>query len=78
MEAGKRIDVPASTLDYFPTIQNYLNYEMPDDRSIDGVDLVPIINGEITSRPKPIPFGKPDGGGPGSNDSPGFALIDNN
>jgi arylsulfatase A-like enzyme len=78
IEAGKIIDVPASTLDYFPTIQTSLNYQMPDDRPIDGIDLMPLILGEKTKRLKPIPFCKPGGGGPGSNDSPKFALIDNN
>jgi arylsulfatase A-like enzyme len=76
--SGKVVETPASTLDYFPTIQKYLKYKMPDNRPIDGIDLMPIILGDEKIRTKAIPFCKPGGGGPGSNDSPAFALIDNN
>jgi arylsulfatase A-like enzyme len=78
VQEGKRIDIPASTLDFFPTVQSILNYEMPDQRPIDGINLLPVIIGEISERPKAIPFCKPSGGGPGANNSPNLVLIDGN
>jgi len=45
-----------STLDYFPTIQKLTGYTMPDNRPIDGVSLIDIIEGKSDKRSKPIPF----------------------
>ena len=45
-----------STLDYFPTLQKLVGYEMPDARPIDGVSLLDIIEGKSDKRSKPIPF----------------------
>jgi len=49
-------DIFCSTLDYFPTILNYLNIEMPDDRAIDGINLMQWLQGEMNQRSNPIPF----------------------
>jgi arylsulfatase A-like enzyme len=38
---GRVVDVPCSTLDYLPTIQQLLGYEMPDKRPIDGINRFP-------------------------------------
>ena len=48
--------IAASTLDYFPTILEVLGYKLPDSRPIDGVSLLPLINGEMKKRPLPIGF----------------------
>lgn len=53
--AGVVIDSPLSTLDYFPTVRELVSYEMPDNRPIDGVNILPILTGEATER-TPIPF----------------------
>lgn len=47
-----------STLDYLPTVADLVNYQMPDDRPIDGVSLLPLLSGQNTDfkRSKPIPF----------------------
>ncbi|WP_299555872.1 sulfatase-like hydrolase/transferase [Seonamhaeicola sp.] len=49
-------DVILSTLDYFPTIQNIVGYDMPDNRPIDGENILPIIIGHKKQRSKSIPF----------------------
>ena len=53
---GSVSDVPCSTLDYFPMIANLTGFQMPDDRPIDGQDLMPILTGQVKKRDKPIPF----------------------
>jgi len=49
-------DFYTSTLDYFPTLLSLIEKTMPDDRPIDGVNLMPWIKGEMTNRNKAIPF----------------------
>ncbi|WP_082897073.1 sulfatase-like hydrolase/transferase [Thalassotalea crassostreae] len=48
----------SSTLDYLPTMADLVNYNMPDERPIDGVSLLPLLSGQDTNfkRSKPIPF----------------------
>ena len=56
IKAGTVSDVPCSTLDYFPTIAKLTDYRMPDDRPIDGQDLMPILTGQESKRKISIPF----------------------
>ena len=54
--AGSRdCHVPASTLDYLPTLYDYLGLELPD-RPLDGLSLAPMLTGPARRRPRPIPF----------------------
>ncbi len=55
-DMGKRIDFPAVTSDYLPTILDILKFEYPDERPIDGVSLVPALEGRESSRDEPIGF----------------------
>ena len=58
-DPGRVVKMPCSTLDYFPTIAEVMGYEMPDDRPIDGINLLPTIatvDGDRTERPTPIPY----------------------
>ena len=56
IKADSVIHTPCSTLDYLPTIANLTGYLMPDDRAIDGQDMMPIITGKTEQRSKAIPF----------------------
>ncbi|MBK1879722.1 sulfatase-like hydrolase/transferase [Pelagicoccus mobilis] len=56
IEAGTRNDSILTTLDYFPTIADIVGYEMPDDRPIDGENVLDILQGEREWRSKSIPF----------------------
>lgn len=49
--AGKTFDQPAISLDIFPTALAAAGIAAPSDRKIDGVDLIPYLNGEKTSPP---------------------------
>lgn len=56
VEPNSTTDAICSTLDYFPTIQSIVGFEMPDDRPLDGESLLPVLTGETTERQGPIPF----------------------
>jgi arylsulfatase A-like enzyme len=49
--------VPSSTSDYFPTILSALGLDdVKKVEPIDGIDLMPLIRGEMSDRPRPIGF----------------------
>lgn len=49
-------DIPAVTSDYYPTILDYLELSVPNQKPLDGISLRPIIEGSATERTKPIGF----------------------
>ena len=59
IEAGTTTQVRCATVDYWPTIANMVGYKLSkkDERPIDGVDLMPIISGEVDERGKDLFFG---------------------
>lgn len=68
VKPGSVTDYPASTSDYFPTVLELIGY--PADSKpepIDGVSLLPVLDGKVKERPRPIGF---ESGGQ-------IALIDN-
>ncbi len=54
--AQQEIDFPVSSSDYYPTIIDLLNIEMPNQPPLDGVSLVPLLEGKMEDRAKPIGF----------------------
>ena len=56
VEPGSEYNMPCSTLDYFPTLIDLLEYQMPDERPIDGESLLPLLRGKRNERRKPIPY----------------------
>ena len=62
------VKMPCSTSDYFPTVMEALGFKMKGQVTpIDGVSLMPLIEGKMTRRPRPIGF----------ESSKNMALIDN-
>lgn len=49
-------DFPAVTSDYLPTILDILEIDLPNDRSFDGISLLPLIKGHMAERLRPIGF----------------------
>ena len=51
--------VRCNTVDFFPTIANLVDYSFSKakKRPIDGVDLMPVVEGEQSERNKPMFFG---------------------
>lgn len=56
IEAGRKTDFPAVTSDYLPTVLDVLDIEYPDSRPLDGISLVPLIEGRAQERTSPIGF----------------------
>ena len=42
------IDTPTSSMDLFPTVSEVVGVNAPDDRTIDGKSLLPLLIGETT------------------------------
>ena len=53
--AGKVCHEIATTMDLLPTIAHFAGTEAPKDREMDGVDIAPLLTGEIT-RPFKIDY----------------------
>jgi arylsulfatase A-like enzyme len=49
-------DVPAVTSDYYPTILDFLEISVPDQKPLDGISLRPVITGTAGTRSIPIGF----------------------
>ena len=56
IKAGSIITEPTSTLDYLPTIAQLVDYQIPDNRPIDGSSLLPLFEQKPFKRAQPIPF----------------------
>lgn len=48
--------VPVVTSDLYPTLLDLLNVEIPGQPPLDGVSLVPLLDGTMAERPQPIGF----------------------
>ena len=79
VKPGSVTDVACSTEDYYPTALDLLGFKMEHQpQPIDGVSLLPLLEGRAKERPKPIGFETSDEGGvKGRHGSPKLALIDN-
>ncbi len=53
---GKTFDAPVSTLDVLPTILAAAGLDAPKEPGLDGVDLLPYVNGENSRRPHELLF----------------------
>jgi arylsulfatase A-like enzyme len=54
--------VPVVTSDIYPTLVDLLHIEIPDQiQPLDGVSIVPLLDGRMKERPGPIGFWHPDG-----------------
>lgn len=56
VEAGRVTDAPCVTSDYLPTIFDVVGLERHTDLELDGVSLTRIIDGDESSRSRPIGF----------------------
>jgi arylsulfatase A-like enzyme len=56
-------DVPVCTSDIYPTIVDILKISVPDQvQPLDGISLVPLLDGRMKERPSPIGFWARGGG----------------
>ena len=53
----RRTAIPCCTSDYYPTVLDILGFEPKGQpKPLDGISLLPLIEGKMTERPKPIAF----------------------
>jgi len=56
LKGGTRTELPAFTSDYLPTIINMLEITYPDDRPMDGIDIMPFLKNNTSVRNTPMGF----------------------
>jgi len=57
IKSHRATQVPCSTSDYFPTVMDILGFRLTGvPEPIDGISLIPLIKGQMDSRPVPIGF----------------------
>jgi arylsulfatase A-like enzyme len=56
VKSGTVSDFPAVTSDYLPTILDAIQVEYAGDRPLDGISLLPVIDGTMSERAKGIGF----------------------
>ena len=57
VKGGSATDFPCGTIDYFPTVMAAVGFEVPDpDRPMDGINLLPVIDGDLEERSFPMGF----------------------
>lgn len=71
--ANSSSDTILTTLDYFPTIQAIVGYARPDQRPLDGQDILPVLTGQALDRTTAIPFRY--GGGESSLVRDGYKFL---
>ncbi|XP_078258172.1 arylsulfatase H-like isoform X3 [Rhinoraja longicauda] len=47
LSSGRKIDEPTSLMDIYPTVVNLAGASLPQDRIIDGRNLMPLLKGEV-------------------------------
>ena len=56
-------DVPCNTCDIYPTLLDILGVKMPKQPPLDGISLVPLLDGKLNARPRPMGFWSYPSGG---------------
>ncbi|MCK0148127.1 sulfatase-like hydrolase/transferase [Arenibacter sp. F26102] len=57
IKPGTKVVTPCFTSDYFPTIANILAVDIKKNKRLyDGVDMLPIVKGEVKRRTEPMAF----------------------
>ena len=51
-----RTSIPSAHMDVYPTLLDIAGVKMPDQPVLDGISLVPLLDGEMSKRPRPLGF----------------------
>ncbi|UXP32049.1 sulfatase-like hydrolase/transferase [Reichenbachiella agarivorans] len=62
IEGGQRYEAPIFALDVFPTVLAAAHLQAPKSKSLDGVDLLPYLNGVENEEPHEVLFWRYSGG----------------
>lgn len=77
MKVSATTTVPVSTSDIYPTLIDLLNITVPGQLPLDGISLLPLIDGTMKERPSPIGFWHPGASpmnGPAAWNGPRYKL----
>lgn len=75
---GTVSSVACSGLDCYPTVLDAIGLKVKDQPPLDGISLLPLLEGQMKERPVPIPFATMGGVGKGgTRGSPRYALVEN-
>ncbi len=55
--SGSVVTEPVSAIDILPTLAGLFGATIPSGHTVDGLDLWPLLNGDVTSLPRPAIFG---------------------
>jgi arylsulfatase A-like enzyme len=69
-----RTSVPGVHMDIYPTILDLAAVKMPGQPPLDGISLMPLLDGRMKERPKPMGFMLWNGKKPGGFDAVDFAA----
>jgi len=56
IKQGRVLNVPINAMDVFPTLSEMIDVPMPQDRTYDGVSLLPLLAGKPLARERARPF----------------------
>ncbi|MBN1342633.1 MAG: sulfatase-like hydrolase/transferase [Phycisphaerae bacterium] len=57
ISSPRQVDVPCGTVDIYPTLSAIIGIKVPNQpQPLDGIDLLPVIDGKLTERPRPMGF----------------------
>ena len=56
LKGHRRIDIPCCTVDIYPTLLELAGAKVEKQPVLDGISLVPLLDGQMTARSKPIGF----------------------
>lgn len=73
IEQEMRTSVPAVHMDMYPTLLDIVGIALPNQPALDGISLLPLFEGKMTERPKPLGFMLRTTSMPGSD---GLAELD--
>ena len=59
IKKARVVESPVSTCDFYPTLLSIIGIKMPRQPILDGIDVLPFIEGQITERSSPIGFQAP-------------------
>ncbi len=59
LKEARVVKAPVSTSDFYPTLLTVLGITMPNQPVLDGIDVLPLIEGRLSERPGAIAFQAP-------------------
>lgn len=56
IQSPLRVTVPCGQVDIYPTVLDVVGLKIPNQPVLDGISLLPLLEGKMTTRPQPLGF----------------------